>query len=54
MDTRERLQGYLKTDLRDVTRDTKSLMPDYGSDRLSDQDLADLLGYLATLRANTP
>jgi putative heme-binding domain-containing protein len=54
MDTRERLQGYLKTDLRDVRRDTKSLMPDYGSDRLSDQDLADLLGYLATLRANTP
>jgi putative heme-binding domain-containing protein len=54
MDTRERLQGYLKTDLRDVTRDTKSLMPDYGPDRVSDQDLTDLLGFLATLRASTP
>ena len=52
MDTRERLQGYLKTDLRDVTRDTKSLMPDYGPDRLSDQDLTDLLGFLATLRGS--
>ena len=50
MDTRERLQGYLKTDLRDVTRDTKSLMPDYGPDRLNEQDLNDLLGFLATLR----
>ena len=54
MDTRERLQGYLKADLRDVTRDTKSLMPDFGPDRLSDQDLTDLLGFLATLRASTP
>jgi putative heme-binding domain-containing protein len=54
MDTRERLQGYLKTDVRDVTRDTKSLMPDYGPDRLSEQDLNDLLGFLATLRASTP
>jgi putative heme-binding domain-containing protein len=54
MDTRERLQGYLKTDLRDVTHDTKSLMPDYGPDRVSDQDLTDLLGFLATLRASTP
>ena len=30
MDTRERLQGYLKADLREVSRDPKSLMPDYG------------------------
>jgi len=51
MDTHERLQGYLKTDLRDVTRDTTSLMPDYGADRLNEQDLDDLLGFLATLRA---
>lgn len=51
MDISERLQGYLKTDLRDLTRDTRSLMPDYGADRLSDQDLSDVLGFLATLRA---
>ena len=53
MDTHERLQGYLKTDLRNVTRDTKSLMPDYGPDRLNEQDLTDLLGFLATLRASS-
>ena len=53
MDTRERLQGYLKADLREVTRDTKSLMPDFGTDRVNDEDLGDLLGYLATLRATS-
>ena len=46
----ERLQGYLKADLREVTRDTKSLMPDFGPDRLNDEDLGDLLAYLGTLR----
>ena len=51
MDTRERLQGYLKADLREVTRDKKSLMPDYGPDRLSDAELNDLLGFLGTLRS---
>jgi putative heme-binding domain-containing protein len=51
MDTHERLQGYLKADLRDVTRDKKSLMPDYGPDRLSDADFNDLLGFLSTLRS---
>jgi putative heme-binding domain-containing protein len=50
MDTRERLQGYLKADVRSVTRETKSLMPDFGPDRLNDQDLNDLLGFLAMLR----
>ena len=52
MDTRERLQGYLKADLRDVTRDKTSLMPDYGPDRLSDAALNDLLGFLGTLRSD--
>jgi len=52
MDTRERLQGYLKADLREVTRDGKSLMPDYGPDRLSDAELNDLLGFLGTLRSD--
>src|SRR5207249_5246541 len=37
MNTRERLQGYPKANLRDVIRETKSLMPDFGPDRLSDQ-----------------
>jgi putative heme-binding domain-containing protein len=50
MDTRERLQGYLKTDLADVIYEKASLMPAFGSDRLNDSDLGDLVGYLGTLR----
>jgi cytochrome c oxidase cbb3-type subunit III len=51
MDTRERLQGYLKADLSEVTTDKQSLMPIYGPDRLNDRDLDDLLRYLTGLRA---
>ena len=54
MDTGERLQGYLKANLRDVSRDKKSLMPDFGPDRLSDRDLNDLLAFLGTLRTRAP
>ena len=54
MDTRERLQGYLKANLRDVVRDKKSLMPDFGVDKLSDQNLDDLLAFLGTFRVNPP
>jgi hypothetical protein len=50
MDTRERLQGYLKSGLRELVNDDASVMPDFGPDRLSDRDLDDLLAYLATLR----
>ncbi len=50
LDTRERLQGYLKADLREVIRDARSLMPEYGPDRLSESDLDDLLQFLSTLR----
>jgi putative heme-binding domain-containing protein len=51
MDERERLQGYRKADLREVTREPRSLMPDYGPDRLSEADLEALLDFLNTLRA---
>ena len=51
MDTRERLQGYLKAGLRDVIREARSLMPDFGPDRLSDRDLDDVLAFLGTLGA---
>lgn len=54
MDTRERLQGYLKANLREVTREKKSLMPDFGPDRLSDQGLNDLLAFLGTRRISEP
>jgi putative heme-binding domain-containing protein len=50
MDTQERLQGYLKTNLTALTVDKQSLMPVYGSDRLNARDLDDLLRYLTALR----
>jgi len=50
MDMRERIQGYLKSSLQDVVYEKTSLMPAYGMDRLSEQDLNDLVGYLTTLR----
>ena len=50
MDTRERIQGYLKSSLREVIYEKISLMPPYGTDRLSEGDLTDLIGYLTTLR----
>jgi cytochrome c oxidase cbb3-type subunit 3 len=50
MDTRERLQGFLKANLTELTNDKQSLMPVYGTDRLNDQDLDDLLRYLTSLR----
>src|SRR5262245_125884 len=52
MDTRERLQGYLKSNLSEVTIDKQSLMPVYGPDRLNDRELDDLLRYLTGLRTD--
>jgi putative heme-binding domain-containing protein len=54
MDTHERLQGFLKANLREVIRDKASLMPDFGPDRLGDQDLNDVVAFLATFRASQP
>lgn len=51
MDSRDRIQGYVKSNLRELVNDTTSLMPDFGSDKISDRDLDDLLAYLGTLRA---
>ena len=53
MDTRERLQGYLKSDLAEFTIDKQSVMPVYGAERLNDRDLDDLLRYLTSLRGPT-
>jgi hypothetical protein len=50
MDMRERLQGYLKSNVQDVVVEKASLMPPYTAQRLSDTDLNDLIGYLTTLR----
>lgn len=50
VDTRGRLQGYLKDELTEVIREDRSLMPAFGTDRIADSDMADLLAYLGTLR----
>ena len=50
MDTRERLQGYLKSNLQSVTIEKESLMPAFTPARLNDGDLNDVIGYLTTLR----
>ena len=50
MDTRERIQGYRKSDLQEVIYETTSLMPAYPAERLNDGDLTDLVGYLGSLR----
>ena len=52
MDTRERLQGYRKSDLQEVIYEKASLMPAYPPERLNDSDLTDLVGYLSTLRGS--
>ena len=54
MDTRERIQGYEKDKMKAVVNGTKSAMPVFGPDRLSDSDLDDLLRYLQTLRGFDP
>jgi putative heme-binding domain-containing protein len=51
MDMRERIQGYLKSDVQ-VAYDKVSLMPVYDAKRLNDSDLNDLIGYLSTLRGH--
>ncbi len=50
MDTRERIQGYLKSNLQELVYEKTSLMPAFPLGRLSDSDLNDLVGYLSTLR----
>jgi putative heme-binding domain-containing protein len=50
LDTDERLRGYLKSEIGQVIHEEGSLMPAFGDDQLSDDELEDLLAYLATLR----
>ena len=49
VDTSERLQGYLKTGLRQVEDQAESLMPPFGPDVLSDAELDDLLRFLTSV-----
>ncbi len=50
LDTRERLRGIMKADLATVTKDARSLMPDYPPERLPNAGLEDLVAFLATLK----
>ena len=54
MDTRERIQGYLKSSLQEVIYEKMSLMPAYGADRMPESDLNDLIAYLSTQRRAAP
>ncbi len=50
MDSSQTLRAFLKSDLRELTHDDRSLMPDYPRSRLSDRDMDDLLRYLGEVR----
>lgn len=54
MDGRERIQGYLRSDVREVTPGRQSAMPVFGPERLNESDLNDLLAYLATFKGFDP
>jgi len=54
MDTRERIQGYEKGKMKEVTNDTKSAMPAFGVERLSQSDIDDVVRYLQTLKGFDP
>jgi len=49
IDPQGKLRSYLKADLKESTVLTKGLMPSY-KDRLSSQEVADLVAYLSTLK----
>ena len=54
MDTRERIQGYDKASLKDMQNNPRSAMPPFGSNRISESELDDLIRYLQTLRGFDP
>jgi len=51
MDTRERIQGYMKSNLQDILYDKTSLMPVFDPGRLSGGDLNDVVGWTRTSEA---
>ncbi len=54
MDSAERLQGFVKSDVKAVALEKRSLMPAYSVQQLSEGELDDLLRYLGTLRGRLP
>lgn len=49
LDTNQRLQLFLKKDLKEVVHERKSLMPAYSEEMLNAKDLQDLVAYLESL-----
>ena len=54
MDNGERIQGYEKDKMKAVENGTRSAMPSFSSNRLSDAELDDLVRYLQMLRGFNP
>jgi len=52
LDINQNLQFFMKTDLKDVIRERKSLMPPYSQAVLNETQLRDLLTYLESLRGD--
>jgi cytochrome c oxidase cbb3-type subunit III len=52
LDISHQLHLLQKKDLKSVTHEQKSLMPDYSEDMLNDTELRDLVAYLQSLRGN--
>jgi cytochrome c oxidase cbb3-type subunit III len=46
----EELRSFFKRDVKEVVSDEQSMMPAFGPERLSDDELADVVRYLRTLR----
>ena len=50
MDTSEKILSFDHSDLREVIREPRSLMPDYTADQLTDAELDDVIRYLRSLQ----
>ena len=50
LDSTERLRSFSRTDLKELTILNESPMPSY-KDKLTSQELADVVSYLASLKA---
>jgi putative heme-binding domain-containing protein len=50
MTAAEQIRSFMKQEIKEVLAEEQSLMPVYGPDRLTDEELTDLVRYLRTLR----
>jgi mono/diheme cytochrome c family protein len=46
----EDLRSFFKRDVKEVVPEEQSMMPAFGPERLTDDELADLVRYLRSLR----